>query len=133
MHSSRAGVPRAGAKRRAENRANSRVEGKAESCILIETSSISTFGPRESRTAVFSFKHHQAQTSGKGNGERPSADGVIINLNPRAEGKENSRIPIETSLISTLGQRERRRAVFRLKHHLSQPSGGGKGEQLYSD
>ena len=96
------------------------------------TSSISTLGRRESRTAVLWWKHQQSQPSGRGEGEQPYSDWIFVNLDPRVEGKANRGVLIETSSMSTLGQKERRTAVYRLKHHQSRPSGGGIGGQGYS-
>ena len=43
--------------------------------------------------------------SGGGKGVQPYSDCYMINLDPRAEGKADTGILIETSSISTLGRR----------------------------
>ena len=61
-------------------------EGKANSRIPFEKTSISAFGRRERRTAVFSLNHYKPRRSGK--------------------GKTSSHIPIKPTSISAVGRRE---------------------------
>ena len=105
---------------------------KTNRYILIESSSISTFGRRERRKAPVWVKHHQSRPSREGKGEQSNYDCNISNHEPRAEGNANSRFLIKTTSISTLGRWERRTAVFWFIHQV-QPSCRGKGEQMVSD
>ena len=104
-----------------------RVEGKASSPILLDTSSLSTLGGRGWRTGISTFPLFGRRS------QQSNSDSNIINLDPRSKAKANSRFLIETSSITTVRRREKWTADFWFKHNQSRPSGEGKGEQSKSD